>query len=289
MLDYMLWHPGSSGAWGPLSGRWYNVNVPRSTESQGFGKSQSFKRTVAELGVAVIALAILFVVGRFGLGCAAESLAAQLPLAIDEQIGKVGAEQMRSKYDLGGQPTEEQIQRVERIFGQLREALTEEEAEILRNPRVTVVVDDQVNAFALPGGEVFVLTGLLDRVRDDDDLIRGVLAHELGHAVKRHGIRGLARKTAFWAVISMLVGDVDAMVVLLAEGASQLDGLSHSRDMETEADIFGVDLLRRAGHDPEGLARFLESLESQPVPELLSTHPDPMERAQEIRELGGGS
>jgi len=236
----------------------------------------------------LVALAILFLFARFALGCAAESLATQLPLSIDERIGKAGAEQMRSKYDLGRQPTEEQIKRVERIFGELREALTDEETEILKNPRVTVVVDDQVNAFALPGGEVFVLTGLLDRVKDDDALIRGVLAHELGHAVKRHGIRGLARKTAFWAVIAMLVGDVDALVVLLAEGASQLDGLSHSRDMETEADIFGVDLLKRAGHDAEGLARFLESLESQPVPELLSTHPDPLERASEIRELAGG-
>jgi predicted Zn-dependent protease len=265
--------------------------VARSTETQGFGKSQSFKRTLAELGVALIALVILFLFGRFALGCAAESLATQLPLSIDEQIGKVAAEQMRSKYDLGRQPTDEQIKRVDRIFAGLQKALTDEAAEILKNPRVTVVVDEQVNAFALPGGEVFVLTGLLERVGEDDDLIRGVLAHELGHAIKRHGIRGLARKTAFWAVVAMLVGDVDGTVVLLAEGASQLDGLSHSRGMETEADLFGVDLLKRAGHDPDGLARFLESLDTAPVPELLSTHPDPSERAAAIRKLAkaGGS
>jgi predicted Zn-dependent protease len=54
--------------------------------------------------------------------------------------------------------------------------------------------------------------------------------------------------------------------------------------MEEEADSFGVDLLRRAGHSPEGLARFMESMERQPVPELLSTHPDPLERARVIRE-----
>ena len=279
------------GARGPLTERWYNDHVPRSTGSQGFAKSQGFKRTLAEIGLVVVALVILVLLGKYAIGCAAEHLATQLPLSIDEQIGKAGAEQMRSKYDLGRPPTVEQIKRVERIFGGLREALTDEEAEILKNPRVTVVVDEQVNAFALPGGEVFVLTGLLERVEDDDDLIRGVLAHELGHAVKRHGIRGLARRAAFWAVVAMLVGDVDELVVLLAEGASQLDGLSHSRSMETEADRFGVDLLRRAGHDPEGLARFLESLDSAPVPELLSTHPDPGGRAAAIRELakeGGG-
>ena len=54
--------------------------------------------------------------------------------------------------------------------------------------------------------------------------------------------------------------------------------------MEEEADLFGVDVLARCKKSPEGLARFLESLESQPVPELLSTHPDSKERAKVIRE-----
>jgi predicted Zn-dependent protease len=54
--------------------------------------------------------------------------------------------------------------------------------------------------------------------------------------------------------------------------------------MESEADAFGLDLLQRAGYDGDGLARFLESLETQPVPELLSTHPDPRARAEAIRD-----
>ena len=63
------------------------------------------------------------------------------------------------------------------------------------------------------------------------------------------------------------------------------DGLfPHSRSMEEEADEFGAMLLERAGHSPEGLAMFLESLESAPVPQLLSTHPDSTERAKAIRE-----
>ena len=84
-------------------------------------------------------------------------------------------------------------------------------------------------------------------------------------------------------ILAFIIGEVDELVVMLAAGASELDGLSHSRDMETEADVFGVDLLRRAGHDADGLARFMESLGTQPVPELLSTHPDPLERAKTIR------
>jgi predicted Zn-dependent protease len=267
--------------------------VAQSTETppaaQGSSQTQGFKqsgtRTLVEIGVALLALVVVFFVGRGCLGWTAERAAAQLPLSVDEQIGKAGAEQFRAKYAASSKkPTQAQIDRVNRIFDELIGAMTEEDRKVLRNPRVTVVVDDQVNAFALPGGEVFVLTGLLDRVGDDDALIRGVLAHELGHAVRRHGVRLLARKAAFSVVLAMIIGEVDDMVVALAAGASQLDGLAHSRDMETEADEYGVDLLRRAGYDADGLARFMESLGTQPVPELLSTHPDPLERAKTIRE-----
>jgi predicted Zn-dependent protease len=260
--------------------------VARSTATQqGFGESQSGKRTLVELGLVVVALVLVFFAGRGCLGCVAEAGAEQVPTSVDAELGEAAAEQMRAKYDAGGEkPSAAQVARVERIFDELRAGLDEKEKAALGNPRVTVVVDDQVNAFALPGGEVFVQTGLLDRVGDDDEVLRGVLAHELGHAVRRHGIRLLARRAAFAISLALLMGNVDDMVVALAAGASELDGLSHSREMETEADEFGTDLLARTGHDSDGLARFLESLESQPVPELLSTHPDPAERARVIRD-----
>jgi predicted Zn-dependent protease len=248
------------------------------------GFEQSGKRTLVELGLAALALVLLFFGARGCLGCVAETAVAQVPVSADAQIGKAAAEEFRAKYAaLGKQPTGAQVERVERIFAELQGGLTADEKAILGNPHVTVVVDDQVNAFALPGGEVFVLTGLLDRVGDDDDLLRGVLAHELGHAVRRHGVRLLARRAAIGIALSLVIGSVDDIVVAMAAGASELDGLSHSRDMETDADRFGTDLLARTGHDADGLARFLESLETQPVPELLSTHPDPVERARAIR------
>lgn len=255
---------------------------PTARPAAGF--SQSGKRTLFELLAVVVAIVVLFFAGRGCLGWAAERAAGHLPLEIDEKIGKVAAEQFRAQYDVQqAKPTPAQVKRVEALFAELVGAMTEEEKAIMRNPRVTVVADEQVNAFALPGGEVFVLTGLLERVGDDDALVRGVMAHEIGHAVRRHGVRLLARKAAFAVVLAALVGEVDQMVVALAAGASELDALSHSRDMETEADEFGVALLQRAGYDADGLARFMESLGSQPVPELLSTHPDPLERAEVIR------
>jgi predicted Zn-dependent protease len=131
---------------------------------------------------------------------------------------------------------------------------------------------------------VFVLTGLLDRVGDDDDMLRGVLAHELGHAVLRHGMRSIVRSGIYALLLGILVGGLDDVSGYIVSQAGELDKLSHSRDMEEAADGFAVDLLARTGHDAEGLAKFLESLGSQPVPELLSTHPDSEDRAKEIRK-----
>ena len=251
--------------------------------TQGFGHSP--QRIVAELGILLLGILLLLLAARGCAGCAATAIVSQLPPSTDAAIGKAAGEAMRAQHGITGEePTPEQKARVDRVFEELRSELTPEETRILVAPRVTVLKDDQVNAFALPGGEVFVLTGLLDRAKDDDDELRGVLAHELGHAIKRHGVRALVRNAVFGLTIAMIIGDMNDITATVIAGASQLDELSYSRSMEEEADNFGFDLLTRAHKSPEGLARFLESMGSQPVPELLSTHPDPEGRAKELRE-----
>jgi predicted Zn-dependent protease len=256
--------------------------VARSTVTTA-GFRQSGRRTLVELGIVVVALGLLVLAGRSGAGWLADAAVQGLPASVDRAVGEAGAAQMRAKYGPAAQAPLAARERVARIFDELRGALTQEQLGALVAPQVTVVADDQVNAFALPGGEVFVLTGLLERVGDDDSMLRGVLAHELGHAVRRHGLRSLARSAATSVAIGWLLGNVDEMGRTLVAGASELEGLSYSRVMETEADQFAVELLTRAGRDPAGLARFLESLEQVPVPELLSTHPDPRARAEAIR------
>lgn len=242
-------------------------------------------RIAAEVGIVLLAIVLLILGARGCAGLAANGIVAALPPDVDASIGKTAGEAMRAQHSTAGsEPTAEDKARVDRIFEELRSSLTEEEKRILVAPRITVVKEDQVNAFALPGGEVFVLTGLLERTKDDDAQLRGVLAHELGHAIKRHGVRSLVRNGIFGLTIVFVTGDLNDVTTTIIAGASQLDTLSYSRSMEEEADAFGVDLLARRKENPEGLARFLESLEKQPVPEFLSTHPDSSERAKAIRE-----
>jgi predicted Zn-dependent protease len=256
--------------------------VTQATDTAG-GFRQSGKRTLVELGVLLVALVLLFFGLRAGANGLADGAVSGLPPEVDAKVGSASASSFRAQYESKGEVPEPARERVERIFAELRGALTTDQAAVLREPRVTVVADEQVNAFALPGGEVFVLTGLLDRVGGDDGMLRGVLAHELGHAVLRHGMRQLARSAAFAVALGVVLGDLDSLTQTLVGGAAQLERLGYSRGMETEADEFGFALLQRAGQSPEGLARFLESLESAPVPELLSTHPDSKARAEAVR------
>lgn len=258
----------------------------RSNNPGGFSSSQSVRRTIVEFAAIALGLLVVILAGRFVVGCAAERAALALPPSVDRKIGEAASQAFLAGH-LGSAPPPEQAARVERVFSELVGELTADQREALGTPEVSLVLDETANAFALPGGRVFVLTGLLELVGEGDagdTRLRGVLAHELGHAVERHAVRSLARRTAFGLVVGLLMGNGDRLGDTLLAGASQLEYLRNSREMETEADDFGVTLLRKSGHDSTGLAEFLEKLDAQPVPELLSTHPDPGDRAARIRE-----
>lgn len=144
------------------------------------------------------------------------------------------------------------------------------------------------NAFALPGGTV-VMTDAFVRQFPDADVQAGVLAHEIGHVVERHGMRQLYRSLGTYVLITMILGDVgDVAGDLLLEGGALLS-LRYSRAAETAADAFGVRLAREAGYDPAGLLRFFVWLRSQGAdpPAWASTHPGSADRVQAIEGLIG--
>src|SRR6185369_7835860 len=114
---------------------------------------------------------------------------------------------------------------------------------------VAVLEDETVNAFALPGGHVFVLTGLLKKSQSPDE-VAGVLAHELGHVVLRHHLRTAMRSLGVGAAASVVLGDTGGLAALLASGSGQPLDLAFSRDQESEADEFAVELAATAGFDP---------------------------------------
>lgn len=150
---------------------------------------------------------------------------------------------------------------------------------------VHVVDDPQVNALALPGGQIVVFTGLLREAGSAEE-VAGVLAHEIQHVLRRHAIKRLVQQFGSAAVIGAATGGGN--LGRLGGQAGELVQLSYGRDQESEADREGIALLHRAGLPPESMTSFFERLRRMApdgLPELLATHPDTGRRIEEARRM----
>lgn len=153
-----------------------------------------------------------------------------------------------------------------------------------------VVNDPTINAFALPGGPVYVHTGLLAAVENESQLA-GVLAHEIAHVALRHGTNQVSKANLIQLPVllaSKAIGSGSLLSQLaqlgIGLGANSLL-LKFSRTAETQADLLGVQIAAQAGYNPLEMARFFQKLESQGgqrIPQFLSDHPNPGNRMKAI-------
>lgn len=145
-----------------------------------------------------------------------------------------------------------------------------------------------VNAFALPGGQVFITAALFSRLKDEDQLA-GVLGHEIGHVIHRHGAERQAKSGFIQGLIQsvMLGSGGDHSVAQIASVVGNYTSMKYGRDQELESDDFGVLLMMEAGYDPTALIGVMDVLEKASggsrVPEFQSTHPSPANRRDKIR------
>ncbi len=154
------------------------------------------------------------------------------------------------------------------------------------------IIDDPktVNAFATPGGRVYVYTGLLLAAKNEAEVV-GVLGHEMGHVVARHSARQLVAAKGLETVAAMAMGKDSSDVAQLAAGlAGKGAMLAYGRDMELEADTYGVRYANGAGYNPKALADFFETLKAKKgaTPEFMtwfSTHPSDDARMAKIAEM----
>ncbi len=250
---------------------------PTAFGAGGSGDEPTGPRKVLEFGGLILLLAAVgwgFLIGGQFL---AGALAMALPYSVDQSIGEMAAESYL------GESTQctntDLVGAVEGIVERLGAGLDDE----FKPLHVYVLEDETVNAFALPGGYMFVLTGLLEELESPEELI-GVLGHEIGHVVKRHGIKRIAQSLWFQVLISQIFGDVGGIADVFAVEALSVVSLKFDRDQERESDDFGLDLMTRAGFDPKTFPAFFTRLPSGGVPAWFSTHPDPEDRAEELTE-----
>lgn len=154
--------------------------------------------------------------------------------------------------------------------------------------KLTVLQSDVVNAFAAPGGHIFLTTGLLKHIGHDTDAVANVIGHEIAHVEHKHGMNTLGRRLGIGLLLELVLGEPsedDQVWHTIAVIGTELMHLGWSRDQEHESDDLGQRLAAQAGYDPNGMVRFfriLQELQGQEVPflEFLSTHPLTSERVE---------
>jgi beta-barrel assembly-enhancing protease len=162
-----------------------------------------------------------------------------------------------------------------------------------------VVQDDSINAFAIPGGHVYVHTGLIKN-SDNASELAGVMAHEIAHVLARHSTEQLSRQYGLSTIASAVLGQNPSTIAAIAAQVAAGGAMaSFSREAEREADEIGIQAMAAAGYNPAGMATMFEELlehrQGQPgrVEQFFSTHPltenrvrDARSRAQAIGNRG---
>lgn len=151
-----------------------------------------------------------------------------------------------------------------------------------------VIESKEINAFALPGGPVFFFTGILEKLKTEDELA-GVLAHEMTHVRREHWARQYrdAQNRNIWLSAGLLVFGANRDVSQFAGLLNSLVDLKYSRGHETQSDDDGLRIMIDAGYNPAGMANVFRMLASQggaKPPEFASSHPSDKNRVKRIEE-----
>lgn len=155
-----------------------------------------------------------------------------------------------------------------------------------------LLADDRtVNAFALPGGQIFITLGLLDKLQTEAELA-GVLGHEMGHVIERHTAEQMAKNQlgqAMVIAVGTAASDQSQSPYMIAAFVNQMIQKRYGRQDESEADEWGVKLMEDAGFDPRAMIQVMEILKAEskgggPL-EIFQTHPNPDLRIQQISAI----
>ena len=207
----------------------------------------------------------------------------------DVELGQQAAGEVRQQMPLLNDQRTEDF--VERIGDRLVDEIPAEFREPQFRYSFDVVNLREINAFALPGGPMFLHRGMIQAATSEGE-IAGVMAHELAHVVLRHGTAQATKGQKFQ--LGALAGQVLGAVIGGRAGAVVSQGsqiglgtyfLKYSREYESEADLLGAQMMARAGYDPREMARMFQTIEKQGGgggPEFLSDHPNPGNRVQSI-------
>lgn len=152
-----------------------------------------------------------------------------------------------------------------------------------------VIHDNQLNAWAMPGGKMVVYSGLIERLKLNDDELAAIMGHEIAHSLREHARERVSQDMATQAgvgIVSAVLGLGELGQALASQAANIGLTLPHSRGHETEADRIGVELAARAGYNPHAAVSVWQKMlqaGGSGGPQFLSTHPSPENRLADLR------
>lgn len=178
-----------------------------------------------------------------------------------------------------------------RLLNSLYQRVQRDGGDIPYQFQVHLLADTQtVNAFALPGGQVFITEALYRNLQNEAQLA-GVLGHEIGHVLERHGAQRIAKDQLFQGLVGAAgVAGGTADTAQIAQVVAQLTQMKYGRQDELESDRWAVELMTYAGYHPEQMLTVMDILETASGgagagPEFMSTHPKPANRREYIRGI----
>ncbi len=281
----------------------YRLSFARFDHEQfGGGRPQARGCLATLLSNPRILIAILFIGGaiaKYYLGTTTEEnpftgrvqkLAAEMDTPEEEMaMGLASAPRMIQEF--GGEHTDAEARALVQRVGQ-RLVESTKVRDTAYKFRFTLLRDPQtINAFALPGGQIFI-TAALFKALESEDQLAGVLGHEIGHVVGRHSTQqmaktGLIQGIAQGAGVAMSDGQGSGGMQI-AQMVGNMLTMKYGREDEYESDALGVEFMIQSGYNPEAMIGVMDILKKASGggsrPEITSTHPDPGNRAEHIRE-----
>ena len=232
------------------------------------------------VGWSLAALVSIILVVIYGVPFAADRFTSLVPQAFESRVGDAADKQIRLVFSGKVCNAKDGQAAFVKLVGALRGAAG------LEGPVDAAVLSTEVpNAFALPGGKIYLFNGLLEKAHNSDE-IAGVLAHELGHVRHRDSMRNLIYNGSTSFLIGLLFGDVTGSSAVLFASRTMFD-VTYTREAEANADAFSIDLMHKLGRSPRPMGELLLRVtgnEKDKNFSFLSNHPFTEDRLDLMRK-----
>jgi Zn-dependent protease with chaperone function len=230
----------------------------------------------AHFGIAVVIMAVIGLCYLYAIPWVAEKSVVLIPEEYDNKLG--------SSAWIGNQNFVTIDSARTKILNDFAKQLNLQNRKQLK---FTVVQSNEINAFALPDGNIVVYTGILKEMKDYDELV-GLLGHEASHVNNRHSMKMLCRSLSGYLFISVILGDANGIMATIGDNVNSFQSLSFSREFERQADLDGFKILVANKVNPQGMSNLFKRLEehqSIEIPEFLSSHPVTENRIDFINQM----